>query len=326
MSQSSSPIPQIQNSPEEENHCKYVSSYGLIKSCEIRSYTPQFCRFINYNFDIRRMDMPDYTVIYVSNADMRSFFRFIGQIQKKFILVSGDADEVCPDDILSPDEFQTLLSCDKLVHWYSQNCMIAREKMHPKMSKIPIGLDYHSISRGGHSWGKKKTPLQQEIELDQIAEQSKPINERQMKCYSNFHFSIHAAHIPRFVQDRIDAIEQISRDLVYYEPKKIPRVETFKHQCEFVFVISPHGNGNDCHRTWESLVLGNIVIVKTSHLDDLYEGLPVWIVKEWNEVTEENMRRIYREYVEEGRLFDSFEKLKLSYWREKIYKHKVFQY
>ena len=55
-------------------------------------------------------------------------------------------------------------------------------------------------------------------------------------------------------------------------------------------MVSPHGNGLDCHRTWESLVLGNIVIVKRSSLDPLYEGLPVVIVDDWQQITRDNLK------------------------------------
>ena len=44
------------------------------------------------------------------------------------------------------------------------------------------------------------------------------------------------------------------------------------------------GNGLDCHRTWELLYLGCIVITRTSPLDPLFEGLPVVIVRDWEEV------------------------------------------
>src|ERR1700722_11865528 len=53
------------------------------------------------------------------------------------------------------------------------------------------------------------------------------------------------------------------------------------------FVLSPQGNGLDCHRTWEALYMGCIPIVKNSLLNDLYEDLPVVIVDDWAEVTEE---------------------------------------
>ena len=54
---------------------------------------------------------------------------------------------------------------------------------------------------------------------------------------------------------------------------------------KYRFIISPHGNGLDCHRTWEALALGCYPIIKSSPLDCMFEGLPVIIVNNWNEVT-----------------------------------------
>jgi hypothetical protein len=48
-----------------------------------------------------------------------------------------------------------------------------------------------------------------------------------------------------------------------------------------ILVLSARGNGLDCHRTWELLLLGSIVITRTSPLDPLFEDLPVAIVKDW---------------------------------------------
>ena len=54
------------------------------------------------------------------------------------------------------------------------------------------------------------------------------------------------------------------------------------------FVISPHGNGLDAHSTWEALMCGCIPIVPSSPLNKIYKNLPVWIVEDWNEITEES--------------------------------------
>lgn len=59
------------------------------------------------------------------------------------------------------------------------------------------------------------------------------------------------------------------------------------------FVFSPRGNGIDCHRTCEALYLGAIPIVKTSFLDLIYEGLPVLIVQNWDEVDEDFLKKAY---------------------------------
>ena len=50
------------------------------------------------------------------------------------------------------------------------------------------------------------------------------------------------------------------------------------------FVVSPPGNGPDCHRTWESLYLGAIPIVKTKFWPFTKVNLPVIQIKDWNEL------------------------------------------
>ena len=81
------------------------------------------------------------------------------------------------------------------------------------------------------------------------------------------------------------------------------------------FVISPPGNGIDCHRTWEALYLGAIPIVRTSSLDPMYEGLPVLIVNEWSDISGEFLEKIWEEM--RGKEFN-FAKLYASFWYKKI--------
>ena len=54
------------------------------------------------------------------------------------------------------------------------------------------------------------------------------------------------------------------------------------------FLISPHGNGLDSHSTWEALMCGCIPIVPSSPLNKIYKNLPVWIIDDWSEITEES--------------------------------------
>ena len=63
----------------------------------------------------------------------------------------------------------------------------------------------------------------------------------------------------------------------------------YEERSDFIFVISPFGTGLDCFRTWEALIFGHIVIVQSSSLDALYEGLPVVLIEEWTEINEENL-------------------------------------
>ena len=63
----------------------------------------------------------------------------------------------------------------------------------------------------------------------------------------------------------------------------------------YAFGASPHGNGLDCHRTWEMLYLGMIPVVKTSSLDVLYRELPVVILEDWEDVCQLNLTKLLRE-------------------------------
>jgi len=50
------------------------------------------------------------------------------------------------------------------------------------------------------------------------------------------------------------------------------------------YVISPPGNGPDCHRTWEAMYLGAIPIVKRQSWPFQHVQLPVIQIDEWNEI------------------------------------------
>lgn len=87
----------------------------------------------------------------------------------------------------------------------------------------------------------------------------------------------------------------------------------------FRFMVSPHGVGLDCYRTWEALYLGMIPIVKTSNLDSMYEDLPVLIVKDWTEVTPELLERTWQAF--QHKEFD-FRRLYMGYWQWEMTRHR----
>ena len=65
----------------------------------------------------------------------------------------------------------------------------------------------------------------------------------------------------------------------------------------YQYIVSPRGNGLDCHRFWEAQYLGVIPIVEHSTLDSLYsQAGNVLFVENFADVTEEllrsNMRQI----------------------------------
>ncbi len=303
----------------EENNCFYVCSRGILKSCDIYCLSPNSSdpQIINYNEDLVNNNTNNYKTIYICNTAMKNFIHnYSNKITYKYVLVTGDCDETVPVDIFngSEEDFLNFIENNNLIHWYSQNCI----SDHPKITRIPIGLDYHTLSKHDYYWGPMLSPIGQEREFMQLSLKNtiKPFWKRQIKCYSNFHFSMPSSY--KFFHDRVDAVNKVPRELVFYEEKQITRLETSMRQCEFAFVLSPHGNGLDCHRTWEALVLGCIPIVKTSKIDKLYEELPVLIVNDWSDISYHLLETTVNDF--SNKKFN-YEKLMLSYWINKIKSH-----
>lgn len=291
-----------------ESHCKYVSSYGILKSTQVYSSTPISSITELYNYDFSKL-LPN-SSLYICNSAIPKFVSmFDVLVIHPIVLVSGDSDVSIPNDVFnSHEEFLSFIENPKIIHWFAQNTI----GKHPKLSKIPIGLDYHTMSNyESHPWGPRTSPQTQEEILVQIKDASSHFEKRFPLIYSNCHFSINT----RFASDRINAIESIPRELVFYEEAMHPRIDNWKTQSNFAFVLSPHGNGLDCHRTWEALCLGCIPIVKTSALDELYTNLPVLIVNSWDEVSSKLLETTISSFSQKS---FNYEKLDLKYWVNRI--------
>lgn len=286
----------------DETNRKYVASRGIMKSCKVHSS--------NATSSITTLDGIDFSkltegcTLYVTGSAIPEFVKILDTLPCKVILVSGDCDETIPDAVFeSNEQFIKFIESDKIIHWFSQNCV----GKHAKLTRIPIGLDYHSRI------GEQMTAEKQENELLEIIKGVKPFNERILKCYSNFHFSMQENR--KYTGDRRDALAKIPENLIFKEPTPIARKETFVNQSKYAFVASPHGNGLDCHRTWEALILGCIPVVKTSGLDILYDELPVLIVRDWGEVSHELLEKTVNDFKVQKFNYD---KLTLKYWMDKI--------
>jgi hypothetical protein len=85
------------------------------------------------------------------------------------------------------------------------------------------------------------------------------------------------------------------------------------------FEMAPKGFAWDTYRLWECLYIGTIPVVKTSQLDSLYAGLPVLIVQDWKEVTEDFLNI---KYLEMSRNTYDLERLQMEYWTKLIDSYK----
>lgn len=294
---------------------KYNTLYGfrgLEETCDSERYTIRSADESKiYSFN----KMNDYDTVYFSNLTLRKVYKQLYTIIKKpFILVTGEGDCECPNQLFETDaEFNEFLQWDKLKHWFCQNSLVR----HPKITLIPLGLDYHTMMYYSHirgDRGPKMTPTEQEAQIMALRRTMRPFWERIPACYGNFQFLTRT----KYGSDRTDAIAKILPNTIYYDCKH-ERVQTFINQTAFAFVPSPFGQDYECIRTWEALCLGCIVIIKSCPLDGLYEGLPVVIIQDWSEVTSDFLQKTLIEYKEKHLKNEfKYEKLHKHYWMRLI--------
>jgi hypothetical protein len=80
----------------------------------------------------------------------------------------------------------------------------------------------------------------------------------------------------------------------------------------YKFVISPEGNGIDCHRHYEALIAGCIPIVERNPLtEEKYRNCPVLWTDDYSEITPAYLDAVYEHM--KGQVYD-FSRLFLSYY------------
>jgi len=254
-----------------------------------------FCNFIvdetHQPFDPEQVKTGD--TIFVSAGfppgNLKRFFsEYHPKIKYPYILVTHNGDSNVPKD------YMHYLEDDKIFAWFGQNINIG----HPKFIPIPIGLENRHIGRGHY-----------DVVVD-LREKGIWNNPKKHLIYANFKVGTNVK-----VRKPIADIFRTKSFCYFSKTSTKPVREFLTDIYNSKFVISPHGNGLDCHRTWEALYLGAFPIVKKSTLDPLYEGLPVVIVNDWHEITQDFL---YKKYKELKNKEYNWKKLDFQYWADLI--------
>ena len=187
-----------------------------------------------------------------------------------------------------------LLEEDKVIAWFGIHP--SKKVQHPKYFPIPIGV----VQEPEHY--KKRAALHQMFKrLRQNSEQTHLL-------YMNF-----AAQDTKPERQKV---REVFGEQSYCKRGRRQSFHSYLHemaQCKFT--LSPKGLGPDCYRTWESLLVGSIPIVRRSQLDPLFEGLPVLIIDDWDDVDEEFLLKKYKEI--RSKKYD-LRRLYMEYWISKI--------
>lgn len=266
--------------------CVYAergSSFPFISGDTFRSFADHV--FDEEHPQLNPFDVKEGQIVFVKTDYLPIFFGYYHPyIAVPYILLTHNSD--CP----IPSDYRGYLEDPKLMAWFGQNL---EGQPHPKLYPIPIGIANRCWPHGN---------VATVLEMDRL-----PFLMRRIPLYLNFQEATHSerSFVYRLFHDRPYCVTTPVKDFsAYLLDLKMSR-----------FVLSPRGNGLDCHRTWEALLMGAIPIVRSSSLDPLYDGLPVLIVKEWEVINEQFLERAY---VEMRGCSYAMDRLYADYWFKKI--------
>lgn len=307
------PFYTLHSQKNTENYCRFVSSRGILKSTKTHVLSPKSgMKEIPAEFASRLKG--DVDTLYMT-VEMLPLFveHYLTGIKTPFTLITGDSDISVSESRIPKEVLTKILSNSFLTRWFAQNLEIS----HPKTRHLPVGLDYHTLystlcSGDKSAWGDGEYPIDQERQLVRRGYAAGPLSLKRKKAFSNWHFKANRGQ-------RKDCIAEFPEEFRYFQPKFLKREASWEMNSQFAFTLSPFGNGLDCHRTWEALLLGTIPVVKSSPLDTLFEDLPVVILDRWDEFTKERMEAEIKKAME-GNFH--FHKLELRYWQQRIREEK----
>ena len=232
-------------------------------------------------FDIKYFsNLKEFDKVFLTTNIFKNFIEKVN-LNKKIIIILHCSDTGFPNEFSKKDKKDYIKLIENNKNIYKLYCVNFDLKQdHFKIKPIPLGIDYHSLSN-------KLSPLEQEQKLISIYKNSVSFEKRLDLCYSFFQFNMFNRHN----RDRYRAKKALDNvNFNVYQNKKIPREETWKNMVNYKWIISPHGNGLDCHRTYEAIALGCIPVVKTSTLDILYKDMPIIILNDWDEISLELLK------------------------------------
>jgi len=185
--------------------------------------------------------------IFVKTDYIHNFFN--RKIETPYILFTHNSD--LPID----DSYLQYLDNEKLVKWYGQNIMTK----HSKLFSIPIGIANEIWEHGN------------EKVFNEVIEKKL---QKERLIYVNFDTKTN----PPERNYCLNEIRNNGLDM----SNKLPFKKYLEELSKSYFVVSPNGNGVDCHKTWESLYVRTIPIVTKSININFYYDYPMIVIDDWS--------------------------------------------
>lgn len=174
--------------------------------------------------------------------------------------------------------------------WYAQNASC----FHENLIGIPIGI-------ANSQWGHGDSDL-----ITYVRNSKLP---KKRLVYKNFS-----------IGTNLEARKLCIRDTIKLCPMFLGETQlTYWTQlANSKYVVSPPGNGPDCHRIWESLYLRTVPIVLRDSALRHFETLPILFVDSWKDINETMLNELYETKFSQID-WNDIPQLSINYWKWKIH-------
>lgn len=208
------------------------------------------------------------SIVFVKSDMLEKYFIEIHpQIKNKYKLISHNSD------INITEEYKKYLD-DKIIHWFAQNLMFENKKV----SAIPIGIENMHYYINGITKNFIKI--------------RKQVVTKKPKILFGFNVETNPIEREKVLKSlrKTKNAEKIKGELNNYEYLKLLN--------RYMFVASPPGNGVDCHRTWEAIILGVVPVCLKNKNTELFlkNGCPIKMVDDFSDLENITEKELITEY------------------------------
>lgn len=318
-----------------------LPNIGTIDHLPVLKYHLTECKFIKNNNEkyqylnkYKKLNIYTYNnilVIYINLIMQYCMYELIKDINQDFILITFMEDLTIP--FQNDNDIFKILDLKHLIKWASTNVNLNyRGSNFHKLQIIPIGLP---LSRG-KIIGDKSNDISGYIEVpktllhfDSILNwfEYKNIDIKKRICcndkkllYTKMTIMNSNKNVTKTnkIDCRNKVHEHLKKNGFEIDNTKVDWLNYIEELYNHKFVIAFPGAGYDCYRIWESLYAGVIPILLKSDISDLYLDLPVLIVDENYNITEEFLNGEYIRICNDIDKYD-YNKLTIKYWINNIF-------
>ncbi|MFZ2303671.1 MAG: hypothetical protein WAV98_02675 [Minisyncoccia bacterium] len=263
------------------------SSSPYVTGDGFRNFADYIYDNLKKDFDVNKVKEKD--VIFVGDSNIK---KFLGEIHPKikssYILVTHNGDEMIDKEAVN-------MMDGKILKWYGINVLVSN----PKVIPIPLGIE------NKHYYVLGITSI-----FDRVIK----------KSIIKINRIFYGFTVLNNVMERQQALDVLKVNNLSDTYKKWMNFYQYLHMlATYKFVASPPGSCVEGHRTWDTLCIGSVPIVKNSITMEYFKkiGLPIWVVDDWHELDTVNEEILDKKFKEIRGNYNE-EVLYMDYWIDKI--------